>query len=53
MFDFKEDKLTEEQVIEIAKQDVLPPLLVAISANGYCQAQVFWGNPDASSIYSG
>lgn len=51
MFDFNEDKLTEEQVIEIAKQDGLPPLRVAINANGYRHAQHLWGCPDASEVY--
>lgn len=53
MFDFTEDKLTDERVIEIAEKDGLPPLRVAINANGYRQAQGFWGHPDASSIYEG
>lgn len=42
MFDFNEYKLTEEQVIEIAKQDGLPPLRVAINANGYRHVQHIW-----------
>ena len=51
MLDFNEDKLTEEQVIKIANQDGLPPLRVAINANGYRQTQGFWGHPDASEVY--
>ena len=53
MFDFSEEKLTDEQIMNIAIQDGLPPLRVAISSNGYRQTQRFWGNPDASSIYRG
>lgn len=53
MFDFNEEKLTEEQIMNIAIQDGLPPLRVAINANGYRQAQLLWGKPDASSIYNG
>ena len=51
MFDFNEDKLTDEQIMSIAKQDGLPPLRVAINANGYRHVQHLWGQPDASSIY--
>ena len=51
MFDFNEDKLTEEQVIEISKQDGLPPLRVAINANGYRQSTAFWGSIDTSEVY--
>lgn len=53
MFDFNEDKLTEEQVIEIAKQDGLPPLRIAINANWYRQSTAFWGSIDTSEVYSG
>lgn len=53
MFDFNEDKLTEEQVIKIAKQDGLPPLRIAINANGYRQSTAFWGSIDTSEVYSG
>lgn len=53
MFDFNEEKLTDEQVMNIAIQDGLPPLRVAINANGYRQTQLLWGQPDASSIYNG
>ena len=53
MFDFNEDKLTEEQVIKIAKQDGLPPLRIAINANGYRQSTAFWGSIDTSDVYSG
>lgn len=41
MFDFNEDKLTEAQVIKIASQDGLPPLRVAINANGYRHSTAF------------
>ena len=53
MFDFNEEKLTDEQIMNIAIQDGLPPLRVAINANGYRQTQLLWGQPDASSIYNG
>ncbi|AHI60535.1 hypothetical protein AHP24_67 [Escherichia phage bV_EcoS_AHP24] len=42
MFDFNEDKLTDDQVMEVARQDNLPPLRVAISTNGYRQSFNFW-----------
>ncbi len=42
MFDFNEDKLTDDQVMEVARQDNLLPLRVAINANGYRQAFKFW-----------
>ncbi|AHY83214.1 hypothetical protein [Escherichia phage e4/1c] len=42
MFDFDEDKLTDDQVMEVARQDNLPPLRVAINANGYRQSFKFW-----------
>ncbi|QDJ97945.1 hypothetical protein OAJGMMKP_00058 [Escherichia phage vB_EcoS-12397IV] len=51
MFNFDEEKLTDEQIMNIAIQDGLPPLLVAINANGYRQTQGFWGHPDASEVY--
>lgn len=44
MFDFIEDKLTNEQIMQIAVQDGLPPLRVAINANGYRQSQSYWCN---------
>ncbi|HGY8334085.1 TPA: hypothetical protein ACNTTR_004832 [Escherichia coli] len=53
MFNFNEDKLTTEQVIKIAEQDGIPPLRVAINANGYRQSTVFWGSIDASEVYAG
>lgn len=46
MFDFIEDKLTNEQIMQIAVQDGLPPLRVAINANGYRQSQNFWPELD-------
>lgn len=42
MFDFNEDKLTAEQVREVAALNGLPALRVAINANGYRQSQKFW-----------
>ncbi|UAV84721.1 hypothetical protein [Escherichia phage P817] len=42
MFDFNEDKLTDEQIMEIATEDGLEPLRVAINANGYRQSQKYW-----------
>lgn len=51
MFDFNEDKLTDEQIMSIAKQDGLPPLRAAINANGYRDVQLRWGQPDASEVY--
>lgn len=42
MFDFNEDKLTDEQVLSIAAADNLPPLRVAINANGYRQSAKIW-----------
>ena len=51
MFDFNEEKLTDEQIINIAIQDGLPPMRVAINANGYRHVQHLWGQPDASEVY--
>ncbi|AQY55256.1 hypothetical protein HOR71_gp02 [Escherichia phage vB_EcoS_ESCO41] len=51
MFNFDEDKLTDEQIMNIAIQDGLPPLRVAINANGYRHVQHLWGQPDASEVY--
>lgn len=42
MFDFNEDKLTNDEIMKIAVRDGLPPLRVAINANGYRQSQSFW-----------
>lgn len=53
MFDFKDDELTYEEVIRIAEQDGVPPLLVAINANGYRQSTYFWGAVDVSNIHKG
>ena len=53
MFDFNEEKLTDEQIMNIAIQDCLPPLRVAINANGYRHVQHLWGHPDASEVYKG
>ena len=51
MFDFNEEKLTDEQIMNIAIQDGLPPLRVAINANGYRHVQHLWGQPDVSEVY--
>lgn len=51
MFDFNEDKLTDEQIMSIAKRDGIPPLRIAINANGYRHVQHLWGQPDASEVY--
>ena len=51
MFNFDEEKLTDEQIMNIAIQNGLPPLRVAINANGYRHAQHLWGWPDASEVY--
>lgn len=42
MFDFIEDRLTDEQIMKIATEDGIPPLRVAINANGYRQSQKYW-----------
>lgn len=42
MFDFNEEKLTDEQIMKIATEDGLPPLRVAINANGYRQSFKYW-----------
>lgn len=42
MFDFNEDKLTDEQILAVAATDSLPPLRVAINANGYRQSAKLW-----------
>lgn len=51
MFNFYEEKLTDEQIMNIAIQDGLPPLRVAINANGYRHVQHLWGHPYASEVY--
>ncbi len=51
MFDFNEEKLTDEHIMNIAIQDGLPPLRVAINANGYRHVQHLWAQPDASEVY--
>ena len=45
MFDFNEDKLSIDQVMAVAAAENLPPLRVAINANGYRQSQSFWKAP--------
>lgn len=49
MFDFNEDKLTDEQIVEVASLDGLPPLRVAINANGYRQSNKFWCSAEEMS----
>ena len=46
MFDFNENKLTDEQILAIAAADNLPPLCVAINANGYRQSAKLWPELD-------
>lgn len=53
MFNFDEDKLTTEQVINIAERNGLSPIRVAINANGYRGSQQFWGAIDISNVYKG
>ena len=53
MFDFNEDKLTDGQIVKIAMADSLPPLRVAINANGYRHSTAFWRSIDTSEVYSG
>lgn len=42
MFDFNDDKLTTEQILEEAAISGLPVLRVAINANGYRQSASLW-----------
>lgn len=53
MFNFNEDKLTPEQIMNIARQDGLSPVRIAINANGYRQSTPFWGSIDTSEVYAG
>lgn len=53
MLDFTKSKLTAEEIIKISQRDGYSPLRVAINANGYRNAQGFFGHPDASSIHIG
>lgn len=46
MFDFNEDKLTDDEIMKVALGDELPPLRVAINANGYRQSQKYWCTVD-------
>lgn len=50
MFDFNEDKLTDEQVMEVATANNVPPLRVAINANGYKGSAHLWC--DAEELFS-
>lgn len=51
MFDFTEERLTDEQIMGIAKQDGISPIRVAINANGYRHVQHLCGQPDSSQVY--
>lgn len=42
MFDFNDEKMTDERIRKVAMHDGLPPLRVAINANGYRQSQKYW-----------
>lgn len=42
MFSFDDNQLNANQVIEIAKQQGISPVRVAINANGYSAARTFW-----------
>lgn len=53
MFNFNEDKLTAEQIMNIARQDGLSPFRIAINANWYRHSTAFWGSIDTSEVYSG
>lgn len=53
MFNFNKDKLTAEQIMNIARQDGLSPVRIAINANGYRQSAAFWGSIDTSEVYKG
>ena len=49
MFDFIDEKLTDEKIMEIATKDGLPPLRVAINANGYRQSFKYWCSAEEKS----
>lgn len=49
MFDFNEDKMTDEEIMEVAMRDSLPPLRVAINANGYRQTFKYWCSTEEMS----
>lgn len=42
MFSFDNNQLDANQIFEIAKQQGISPLRVAINANGYSAARTFW-----------
>lgn len=42
MFDFNDTKLTDGEIAKVASESNLPPLHVAINANGYRQSNKFW-----------
>lgn len=39
--------------MNIARQDGLPAVRIAINANGYRQSTAFWGSIDTSEVYKG
>ncbi|QVW27768.1 protein of unknown function DUF3987 [Hafnia phage Pocis76] len=44
MFNFDTNKLSPQQIIEMAKAQGISPLRVAINSNGYRQSSSFWGS---------
>lgn len=42
MFDFIDEKLTDDEIAKVASESNLPPLRVAINANGYRQSSRYW-----------
>ena len=42
MFDFIDEKLTDDEIAKVASESNLPPLRVAIYANGYRQSSRYW-----------
>lgn len=42
MFDFIDDKLTDDEIAKVASESNLPPLHVAINASGYRQSSRYW-----------
>ena len=49
MFDFTDEKLTDEKIMEVATKDGLSPLRVAINANGYRQSVKYWCSAEEMS----
>ena len=48
MFDFIDEKLTDDEIAKVASESNLPPLRVAINANGYRQSFRYW--PSAEEV---